>query len=220
MSSQIRTKHLLFGQRRGAHTTRTPFSALDIVFHQTKTKMGSVHFMVLAGPANWFQARSCCCVMEQPNVMMKLGWSWWWLSQGLICLFDRLQGCVCAHVCFSIWHKGYGLSYRGDRWYVYRRMFAFCTVFNYRVCVCHRLWTHVCERKTKCALSSVFYRLCWRGTGLYQSQRICSLPSSLSASCLNLTPTLLHFRFFSGKLSNPNLNWGCLLFTGVATLHK
>lgn len=129
---------------------------LDIVFHQEpKQRLGSVHFTVLAGPANWFQARSCCCVMEQANVMMKLGWSWWWLSQGLICLSDRQQGCAYAHVYFSIWHKGYGLSYRGDRWYVYRRMFAFCTVFYYRVCVCHRLWICVREKDEVCLVICV-----------------------------------------------------------------
>lgn len=118
---------------------KLPSGRETLFFIKPKQRLRSVRFMVLAWPANWFQARSCCCVMEQANVMMKLGWSWWWLSQdsSLICLFDRLQGCVCVHTCVSpIWHKGYGLSYRGDRWYVYRRMFAFCTIFNYRVCVC------------------------------------------------------------------------------------
>lgn len=98
--------------------------------------------------------------------------------------FVCLTGCrgVCAPACFSVCHKGYGLSYRGDRWYVYKRMFAFCTIFNYRVCVCHCLCIYMpmWVRKEECvyAQSSV----CERVTGLYQSHRICSLPSV----CLSL----------------------------------
>lgn len=114
-----------------------------------KQRLGSVHFTVLAGPANWFQARSCCCVMEQANVMMKPGWSWWWLSQGLqphLFVWQATGVCVRARV-FLLWHKGYGLSYRGDRWYVYSRMFAFCWIFNYRVCVCVTACEYVCVRE-------------------------------------------------------------------------
>lgn len=102
--------------------------------------------------------------------------------------FVCLTGCrgVCAPARSSVRHKGYGLSYRGDRWYVYKRMFAFCTIFNYRVCVCHWLCVYIyiwlCEWET----GSVYTRpviLCERVTGLYQSHRICSLPSV----CLLLT---------------------------------
>lgn len=175
--------------------------------------------MVLAWPANWFQAGSCCCVMEQANVMMKLGWSWWWLSQGLRPhLFGwQAAGCVC--MCFSIWHKGYGLSFRGDRRYVYRRMFAFCTIFNYRVCVCHCLCIYTCvwESVRVCRPSYLcvtgYVQKGYRTLSITQN----SLTSFLAVCLSPLSPLLL---LFSGKWSNPNLNWWSPLFTQVATQHK
>lgn len=50
----------------------------------------------------------------------------------------------------------------------------------------------------------------------YQSHRICSLPYTLSVSCLNLTPTVFHSFFFfwevlqsKSKLLLSTVYWGC-----------
>lgn len=139
--------------------------------------------------------------------------------------------CVC--VCPSIWYKEYGLSYRGDRWYVYNRLFALYTISNYRACVCHRLW--ICVWKTECvhALLFVCYRWCRRVTGLYQSYTICSLPSSVSQ--LNLTPCSFCSLFFfwevvqyKSKLVLSTVYWSCntvqintlVLFTNQTCSYK
>lgn len=140
--------------------------------------------------------------------------------------FVCLTGCraVCTRVCFSIWHKGYGLSYRGDRWYVYRRMFAFCTIFNYRVCVCVTACVYTCKWESVCAcLVNLCVTNCvWKG------HRPLSITPRLFASFIavillpksNPNSISLRFFFFPGKCSNPNINLCYPLFTGVATQHK
>lgn len=62
----------------------------------------------------------------------------------------------------------------------------------------------VCACLVICELQAV----CDRVTGLYQSYRICFLPHCLSPSPQSNphTPPLV---IFSGKQSNPNLNWCC-----------
>lgn len=114
-----------------------------------------------------------------------------------VCLTDFRVVCVRARAFMwvSIWHKGYGLSYRGDRWYVYRRMFAFCMIFNYMVCVCHRLCIYVYVRKCVWMPSYLCVTgcVCERVTAVYQSPRIYSLPSSLSFLCLKNPFYFIHF---------------------------
>lgn len=127
--------------------------------------------------------------MEQANVMMKRGWSWWWLSQGLQPhLFVWQAAGVCTPTCSSICHKGYGLRYRGDRWYVYKRMFAFRTIFNYRVCECRCLciYVYVCEKDGVClCLCMCVLQTVWKG------QKTLSITQHLLTSfCLSLASVL------------------------------
>lgn len=128
--------------------------------------------------------------------------------------FVCLTGCrgVCVHVCFSIWHKGYGLSYRGDRWYVYRRMFAFCRIFNYSVCVCHRPWIYMCVRKTECvhASSSVCVR---EPLSITQNLLTSLLTVRLLPQSNPHSPSLLFFFWevlqSKSKLLLSTVYWGC-----------
>ena len=88
------------------------------------------------------------------------------------------------------------------------------------VCVTVCVYTRVCvceaEGVCACLVICVLQTVCERVTGLYQSHRICSLPSSLSVSRLILTPALLHFFFFFWEVvqskSKPVLStvyWSC-----------
>lgn len=83
------------------------------------------------------------------------------------------------------------------------------------LCVSPPVNIRVCEKDGVCAWLCVL-----------KSHKPLSIMQSLSTSFLAVrlspqsnphTPSLL---FFSGKWSNPNLNWCCPLFTGVATQHK
>lgn len=88
--------------------------------------------------------------------------------------------------------------------------------------MCVTACEYVRERKMECALSSVFYRPCWWGAGLYQSQTIYSLPSSLSSLLPQPNPqslSLLTFIFFPTFFSSLGscpiqiqtgaVYWGC-----------
>lgn len=210
------TTHIILSESR----CLSPSVCATLYSIKPKQRLGSVYFTVQVGPANWFQARSCCRVMEQANVMMKPGWSCWWLSQGPICLSDRRQGCVCPPVYSSIRHKGYGLSYRGDRWYVYRRMFAFCTVFYYRVCVCHRLWICAWEKDGVCLVVCVLQAMLRSHRPLSIKLFTHFLPYC-RVFCLNKTPRVIQFLlFFSHSWEVVQSKSKPRRFTEFATLHK
>lgn len=101
-------------------------------------------------------------------------------------------------------------------------MFAFCTIFNYTVSVCvtAREYVCVCQKDELCP----FLVICVLQAVL-RTRRPLSITQNLLISFL-----VVHLfapsnpqsfaSYFSGKASNPNLNWGCPLFTGIAIQHK